>query len=88
MVNNFEKSAAIAQTVIETAGIVTNQLKNLPVPKRKRNVFVKSYSRRPMNRNKTASTILQISCTLQMSAFHMAIIQATPIPKYKPGTNV
>lgn len=88
MKSNFQKSAAIAQTIIETADIITHQLKNLPVPKRKKNVFVKSYSRRPMNRNKTAHTLLGISCTLQVSAFHMAIIQSTPIPKYKPGTNV
>jgi len=81
----YSKAIAIAESVTETATGIVRELKKLPKGKHKRNVFIKTYNRRPGNKRKRAIVMMNSSMSAMMGAMQVAMIMQTPIPKLKPG---
>lgn len=76
--------------IIECAAGTTNTLigyaKQIPnTGKRDRNIFIKSYNRRPGNKMKALKATLAMVSTTFMGAIQLAMIAAQPLPKYKQG---
>ena len=85
MNNLQEKRLAIAEFIIQTAEVITSEVKKLP---RRNKYFFKRKNIRGLSRqNKRKSKIglFNIAMTQMMSASHIAQIAATPIPKFEKG---
>jgi hypothetical protein len=81
-----EKQLTLAYSVLKTAGSLVELVKKLPITgKVKRNVFIKSYNRRPMNKQKRRLVLSQMAFSAFMGAIDIASIQSKPIPKFKAG---
>lgn len=81
----IEKQLAIIEAVMHTANMVIDQVKKLPKGKHRKNVFIKSYNRRPGNKRKRARIISGIAMSQYMGAAQIIRIASTPTPKYKSG---
>src|SRR5436190_11654809 len=79
-----DKHFMLAQTLINTALSVIDFVKMLPkTGKHKRNIFIKTYNRRPMNKKKRAVIMAQIAMATATGAINVAITMQHPLPKQK-----
>lgn len=77
-----QKRLAIFESVVNTATAVSGFAKQLPNTGKRRNIFVKSYNRRPNNKRKRALLLAQIAWSAHMGAVQIAIVASQPILKY------
>lgn len=81
------KELSIASTVVDSAHRTIELLKQIPkTGKAGRNIFIKSYNRRPQNKKKTRLLMFKVALNTFMTANQILIIQATPMPRYPNGT--
>jgi hypothetical protein len=80
-----EKGLAIIRNAVETEKGITHSLKQLPQTGKKRNVFIKNYNRRPLNKRKRKQVMALVAFKIMMSAVTHATILSTPIPRYIKG---
>ena len=86
MNNLQEKRLAIAESIIETAGAIAKQTKNVPVKNR---YFFKRKNIRGLSRkNKTQRklALFNMAFLARMGAMQISRIISTPIPKFEKGT--
>jgi hypothetical protein len=82
----MNKQLEIFQNTIHTANNVSDALKQMPkTGKRGRNIFLKSYNRRPMNKKKRAQAMFNVAWHVYFGAIQNAIIISTPMLKYPKG---
>ena len=82
----MSKQAAIAEVVMNQAQVIINISKTLPNTSKRRNIFKKTYDRRPNNKSKRALAFVQMAITSAMSAAQIGIIAGQRTPKFKSGT--
>lgn len=76
------KRLEILLTVIDAADSICKQLKQIPrTDKKRRNIFIKSYNRRPNNKRKRAASYIGIMMTSIISATQVKQILQQPIRK-------
>jgi hypothetical protein len=82
-----QKQIAIAQSIIDTAAVIAKLSKQIPI--RNRYWFKKTYSRGQSRKDKAKRklALINIMFSSVMGASQLAQIIATPIPKFKPGSN-
>lgn len=80
----IEKSEKAVRVLNVITGAAANNLKLLKLlPKSgKINPFIKTYNRRPRNKQKRALVFAQLAMQNAMSAMSIAMILQTPNPKY------
>ena len=85
MNNLQEKRLAIAESIIQTAEVITSEIKQLP--KRNKYFFrrknIRGLSRQ--NKRKAKVSLFNIAMTKYMASAQIARIAATPIPKFEKG---
>ena len=85
----MNKQIAIVESMINSVAIISAQIKRIPkTDKRMRNIFVKSYNRRPMNKQKRANAIACITIQSAISAAQISTIISTPNEIPKEGSNI
>lgn len=82
----MSKQLEIAQQVMNTATVITDLAKQLPKTGKRRNIFIKTYNRRPQNKKKRGAIIAQMALTSVMGAMQVARIASQPIPKFAKGS--
>ena len=83
----LEKAKQIFAAVTHTAGQITEGVKELPrTGKKRRNVFVKAYNRRPRNKQKRAQASFKIAMAAMIGAAQIYMVASQSIPKFKTGT--
>lgn len=83
----LEKAKAIAASVMATASAITGIARKLPkTNKANRNIFIKTYNRRPGNKITRKMLYAQIALTLYMSRAQIQAVISQPIPKYPRGS--
>lgn len=79
----INKAFEVVSCVTNTAHSISNEAAKLPKTKKHhRNVFIKQYNRRPMNKKKNAVGILNIALIAMSGIINIATIQSQPISKY------
>lgn len=82
MASDRLKRLEVLLTVIDAADSICKQLKQLPrTGKKRRNIFIKSYNRRPNNKRKRAAGYMGIMMTSIISAMQVKQILQQPIRK-------
>lgn len=84
----MERSLAIAEAITSTARVISQHALNLPRTGKKRNVFIKSYNRRPNNKKRSAIIVAKMIATTYFGALDILKIQSMPIPKFKNGAPI
>jgi hypothetical protein len=84
----MERQLAIAEAITSTARVLGEHALNLPRKGKKRNIFIKSYNRRPNSKKKSAVIVTKMIANIYFGALDVLRIQQTPIPKFKNGTPV
>ncbi len=79
------KRIEIAQAVMHGATSVADYAKQLPKGEHHKNVFVKTYNRRPMNKGKRAKAMMGMAMSCAISAMRVATIMQQPIPRFIKG---
>ena len=82
---NFDKKVAIIENIVHAASKNIELLKELPKTGKMRNIFIKSYNRRPQSKKKRGLVLMKIATNSYFSAIRQAVIISQPIPKYKKG---
>lgn len=67
--------------VKNTAEAVAKHLKDMPKTGKRRNIFIKTYNRRPQSRKKANNVLALVSMTQMMGAAQLMSIMSQPIPK-------
>lgn len=81
------KFAEIAVTVSELARHISGIMAEMPkTGKAGRNIFIKSYNRRPRNKQKRNKIIVQAAIRSAIGASQIAVIQSQPTPRFPSGT--
>lgn len=85
MNNLQEKRLAIAESIIQTAGAIAKQSKELPVKNRYffKRKNIRGLSRQNKRKRKTA--LFNMAFVSQMGAMQISRIILTPIPKFQAG---
>lgn len=83
-----KKALALAETIIAGAEFISGQIQQLPKSKHRRNIFLKSYHRRPMAKKRTARIMANIAIGSAITATQAEIITSQPIPRFKKGTPI
>jgi hypothetical protein len=85
MNNLQEKRLAIAESIIETAGAIAKQTKNLPVKNRYffKRKNIRGLSRQNKRQRKTA--LFNMAFSSLMGAAQIQMISSQPIPKFQSG---
>lgn len=81
---NSRKSKAIAifNSVVTTAESITTALKHMPrTGKRNRNIFIKTYNRRPKNKFKRDGVLTSTQAVAIIGACQLCIIMSQPVRK-------
>lgn len=77
--NKSEKQAAIAMTVLHSAGLITDQLKRIPGNPSKK--LFKARDRRRGKKKMRAEAMMKSVIYAALAASQIFIIQSQPIPK-------
>lgn len=86
MNNIAEKKLAMFEVVSHTANGITTIFKTMPrTGKKRRNIFVKSYNRRPQNKKKRALIMAQAAMTAVLGAMQLHAVMVRPIQRYQKG---
>lgn len=81
------KTKQMFEVTAHTAWNINKVLKDMPrTGKKRRNIFIKSYKRRPQNKKKRALVLARVAMTTFFGSMQMLTVMQTPIPKYKKGT--
>lgn len=80
-----QRAIEIAETATHTASSIAKSLRQLPKTGKRRNIFSKTYNRRPMKKIKTAAVMLNTAFAAFMGAAQISRIIETPIPKFPQG---
>lgn len=81
-ISAMNKSASILESVIRTANAINEASKELPqTGKIGRNIFIKSYNRRPRNKQKRAAGMAKIIISAAIGVAQIHLIQSAPVPK-------
>jgi len=80
------KIAALFENTVELAKAISSMMRQLPKVKARRNVFIKTYHRRPMNKGKKAKVMCQIDTQVVYTSIQNRMILSQPIPKFAKGT--
>jgi len=83
--HKLNKSIAIINAIKEAADTITRHAKDLPKDKFHKNVFIKSYNRRPRNQQKRARAINGMAIAKAKGISQIRIITTQPLPKFKGG---
>lgn len=75
------KQAKVLTTVLNTCSSVVNAMNSMPDTSKKRNIFIKSYNRRPQNKKKRRMAIFEVAMSSYIGATQIAITASQPIPK-------
>lgn len=82
-----DKAIVLLESVLNTAEMINRAVKMLPrTQKHGRNIFTKTYNRRPMNKQKRALGFMHIGIAAALGTVRAISIASMPIPKYLPGT--
>ena len=77
-----EKRIAIIENVFATVEGITSALKDMPrTGKQGRNIFIKTYNRKPGNKRKRAIVVARTALAAAFGAMHALAIVSTPTPK-------
>lgn len=83
------KKQEMAEVVINAAIHVVNSVREMPqTGKHKRNIFIKTYNRRPRNKQKRAMAFANIAIHMAISRQQLLRINSQPIAKYLEGENI
>lgn len=84
-VGQSEKAVRVLNVIVGAADNNIKLLKLLP-KSGKRNPFIKTYNRRPKNKQKRALIFTQLVMQNVFAAMSIAMIQQTPTPNYARGS--
>lgn len=82
-----EKAFAMADAVIGAATEIASISKLLPKSKLRKNVFLKSYNRRPGNKKKTAIALAKVYMAARLTRLQLLQIISQPNPRFNPGSS-
>lgn len=84
----IEKSLAIAARAMSAAETITDVLKGMPkTGKQGRNIFIKTYNRRPGNKRKRALILARAGIHSMFASLEIARIISMPIPKNESNSS-
>lgn len=78
----LQKSIRIRDAIIDCAMHTIEIVKQYPQSKYKKNIFVKSYHRRPNTKGKTAALNLRMGLGLMMCRSKIFTIMSQPLPRF------
>lgn len=82
--DKLEKQKAIAISILQNAQTVISAIKEMPkTGKRGRNIFIKTYNRRPDNKRKRRKIIARVAISTAISAMQIRAIASTPRRRYQ-----
>lgn len=81
----MDKRYAILNSVLNTASVLKTISAELPKTGKKRNIFIKNYNRRPMNKQKRAKCLSNMAIVSCMGAAQISTIISQPVPKFEVG---
>lgn len=84
--SSVEKKMLMVEHVNNTALGMADILKSMPNTGKHRNVFIKSYNRRPRTKQRRNLGMIKLQMYVVSRAIGLAIIIQQPIPKYATGT--
>lgn len=84
----LEKKKVIAETILNSAEILVAQAKRLPnTSKHRRNIFTKSYNRRPQNKQKRLVIMAQMCIDASITSVEILRMTQTPATKFLNGNS-
>lgn len=88
MINKLEKASAILEELTTQARVITREIKEMP--QKNRYWFRRDTSRGASRRSKRRKMIalMKIGMATASSCARIAMIKATPIPKYDQGGSI